>query len=132
MASGGTEVLVGGKYQGSDESRVRVLPSIDYQWGNGIFAGALNGVGYNASTQSDRAYGVRVTADFGCKERRSDALQGLGDIDARPELGAFFNVSPASGITLSSSLRYGSGNDRKGLVFGVTVARGLSAPAQSR
>lgn len=122
----GAAVLVGSKYQGSDESRVRVLPSIDYQWGNGFFVGALNGVGYNASTQPDRAYGVRVTADFGRKERRSDALRGLGDIDARPELGAFFNVSPASGITLSSSLRYGSGNDRKGLV--VDLGAGWSTP----
>ena len=112
----GAAVLVGSKYQGSDESRVRVLPSIDYQWSNGFFAGVLNGVGYNASTQHDMAYGVRVTPDFGRKERRSDALRGLGDIDARPELGAFFNFSPASGITLSSSLRYGSGNERKGLL----------------
>lgn len=112
----GAAVLVGSKYQGSDESRVRVLPGIDYQWGNGFFVGVLNGVGYNASTQPDKAYGVRVTADFGRKERRSDALRGLGDIDVRPELGAFFNVSPASGITLSSSLRYGGGNERKGLV----------------
>ncbi len=60
-------MLVGSKYQGSDESRVRVLPSIDYQWSNGFFAGALNGVGYNASTQSDRAYGVRVTADLAAR-----------------------------------------------------------------
>lgn len=112
----GAAVLITGKYQGSDESRVRVLPSIDYQWANGFFAGALNGIGYNASTQSDTAYGVRITADFGRKERRSDALRGLGDIDARPELGAFFNVNAASGITLSSSLRYGSGNERKGLL----------------
>ena len=109
-------MLVGRRYQGSDDARVRVLPSIEYQWSNGFFAGVLNGVGYNASTQPDMAYGVRVTADFGRKERRSDALRGLGNIEPRPELGAFFNASPARGITLSSSLRYGSGNERKGLV----------------
>lgn len=122
----GAAVLVGSKYQGSDESRVRALPSIDYQWGNGFFAGVLNGVGYNASTQPDMAYGVRVTPDFGRKERRSDALQGLGDIDARPEVGAFFNFSPVGGITLSSSLRYGSGNDRKGLLL--DLGAGWSTP----
>ena len=112
----GAAVLVGRQYQGSDESRVRVLPNIEYQWSNGFFAGVMNGIGYNASTRPDLAYGVRVTADFGRKENRSDALRGLGDIDPRPELGAFFNFSPAPSIMLSSSLRYGSGNDRKGLI----------------
>jgi len=112
----GAAVLVGRQYQGSDESRVRVLPNIEYQWSNGFFAGVLNGVGYNASTRPDLAYGVRVTADFGRKENRSDALRGLGDIDPRPEVGAFLNYSPAPSIMLSSSLRYGSGNDRKGLI----------------
>ncbi len=112
----GAAVLVGRQYQGSDESRARVLPNVEYQWSNGFFAGVLNGVGYNASTRPDMAYGVRVTADFGRKENRSDALRGLGDIDPRPELGAFFNFSPAPSIMLSSSLRYGSGNDRKGLI----------------
>ena len=94
----GAAVLVGRQYQGSDESRVRVLPNIEYQWSNGFFAGVMNGIGYNASTRPDLAYGVRVTADFDRKENRSDALRGLGDIDPRPELGAFFNFSqrPAS------------------------------------
>lgn len=112
----GAAVLVGPRYSGSDETRVRMLPSIDYQWQNGWFAGALNGIGYNASKQADKAYGVRVTADFGRKAHRSEALRGLGDIDPRPEWSAFFNVTPMRGLTLSSSLRYGSGNDRDGLL----------------
>ncbi len=113
----GAVVLAGREYQGSDESRVRVLPSIDYQWGNGFFAGVLNGVGYNASKRPDMAYGVRITADFGRDEGRSDALRGLGDIDARPEIGAFFNFNPTPSVSLNTSLRYGSGNDRKGLLI---------------
>lgn len=112
----GAAVLAGREYQGSDESYVRVLPSIEYQWSNGFFAGVLNGVGYNGSTRPDMAYGVRVTADFGRKERRSAVLLGLGDVDPRPELGAFFNFSPTRSITLNSSVRYGSGNERKGLL----------------
>jgi MipA family protein len=113
----GAALIAGREYQGSDESRARLLPSIDYQWSNGFFAGVTNGVGYNASTEPGLAYGVRLTADFGRKERSSAALQGLGDIDARPELGAFFNYSPVRSVTLSSSLRYGSGNERRGLLL---------------
>lgn len=115
----GAAVLVGREYQGSDEVRVRLLPSIEYQWANGFFAGGLNGVGYNASSSPDKAYGVRITPDFGRKERRSAVLEGLGDIDPRPEIGAFYNFSPARQVTFSSSLRYGSGNSRKGLLVDV-------------
>lgn len=113
----GAVLLAEREYRGSDEPRVRLLPSFDYQWSNGFFAGLPNGFGYNASTRSDIAYGVRVTAEFGRREKRSPALRGLGDIPAQPELGAFFNYSPTSRVTLSSSLRSGSGNDRKGLLL---------------
>lgn len=128
----GAVLLAGREYQGSDESRVRLLPSIDYQWSNGFFAGVINGVGYNASSQPDIAYGVRVTADFGRKERRSAALRGLGDIDARPEFGAFFNYSPVRSVSLNSSLRFGSGNEREGLLLdlGASWSTGLSPALQ--
>ena len=71
----GMALLAGKSYQGSDESRYRALPAIDYQWSNGFFAGVLNGVGYNASSTPFMAYGLRITADFGRKER-GQALQG--------------------------------------------------------
>ena len=128
VAQGGTvgiALLAGRDYAGSDESRTRLLPGIDYQWSNGFFAGAMNGLGYNASTRPDMAYGLRVTADFGRRESRSPVLQGLGDIQARPTVGAFFNVSPARSVRLSSSFRYGSGNDRQGLVVDVGAGWGI-------
>lgn len=62
------------------------------------------------------AYGRRITADFGRRESRSPILQGMGDIESRPTVGGFFNYSPTRAVTLNSSLRYGSGNDRQGLV----------------
>jgi outer membrane scaffolding protein for murein synthesis (MipA/OmpV family) len=121
----GVALLAGRDYAGSDESRTRVLPGIEYQWSNGFFAGAMNGLGYNASTRPELAYGLRVTADFGRRESRSPVLQGLGDIQARPTVGAFFNVSPARSVRLSSSFRYGSGNDRQGLVVDVGAGWGI-------
>lgn len=112
-------LLVGREYQGSDESRVRLLPGLDYQWRNGFFAGTSTGLGFNASSAPSMAYGARITADFGRKERRSNALRGLGDVEPRPEIGAFFSISPTRNVALNSSLRYGSGNDRDGLLLEV-------------
>jgi MipA family protein len=115
----GLGLRAGREYTGSDERRTSVLPGIDYQWQNGFFAGFQNGIGFNASRQRGMDYGLRLTADFGRDESSSPVLRGLGDIDARPELGAFFNFSPAAGIALNSSLRYGSGNERDGLLLDV-------------
>lgn len=113
----GLALIAGRQYQGSDESRLMLLPNVEYQWRNGFFAGALNGLGYNASARPELAYGVRITPSFGRKEHRSDALRGLGDIPLRPELGAFLNVQPLRGLSLNSSLRHGSGSDRQGLLL---------------
>ncbi|MDH4376317.1 MAG: MipA/OmpV family protein [Ramlibacter sp.] len=133
VAQGGTVAIAlvsGREYAGSDESRTRLLPGIEYQWSNGFFAGAMNGLGYNASTRRDMAYGLRLTADFGRSENRSPALQGLGDIEPRPTVGAFLNVSPGRGVRLNSSFRYGSGNDRQGLVVDVGAGWGIPLSPQ--
>ena len=112
----GLAVIAGHEYQGSDERRTRLFPVLDYQWGNGFFAGLTNGIGFNFSKDSQAQYGLRVTANLGRDESRSAALAGLGDIDIRPELGGFFNYYVSREIFLTSSLRYGSGNDRRGMV----------------
>ncbi|MBA4266837.1 MAG: hypothetical protein C0453_17310 [Comamonadaceae bacterium] len=124
--SGGTvgaAVVAGQAYRGSDESRVRLYPGVDYQWANGWFAGTTNGIGVNLSRQPAMQYGARVTVDLGRKERRSAALRGMGDVDVRPELGAFFNLVPTPGVTLTSSLRFGSGVDRDGWVIDLGANR---------
>jgi MipA family protein len=114
-------VISGHEYQGSDERRTLVFPGLDYQWANGWFAGTSNGVGYNFATSPDFKYGLRLTADFGRRERRSDALRGMGNIDARPEIGGFFNYYPTREIFLTSSWRYGSGDDSDGVVVDLGV-----------
>lgn len=107
--------VFGHEYMGSDERRSRVLPGLDYMWRNGFFAGSGNGIGMNFSSRPDLSYGLRLTADFGRDEDRSAALKGMGDIDARPEFGGFLNYNLNQNFVLISSLRYGAGNDRKGL-----------------
>ena len=122
----GAAVVFGREYLGSNKRRTSVFPALDYQWRNGFFAGTTNGIGVNLSASPASQYGVRITADLGRKESRSPALTGLGDIDVRPELGAFFNYVVTREVFLTSSLRYGSGNDRKGMVL--DLGAGYSLP----
>lgn len=121
----GLAVVAGHAYMGSDERRTRAYPAIDYRWASGWFAGTTNGVGYNFSRQAGVQYGVRLTADFGRDESRSAVLRGLGDVDARPEIGAFYNLQPTAHTSLTSSLRYGAGQGRDGLLL--DLGAGLNA-----
>lgn len=108
------------------------MPLLDYQWKNGWFAGTTNGLGYNFSRRPDMDYGVRLTADLGRKESRSSALRGLGNVDARPEVGIFYNYSLSPSLALTSSLRYGSGNDHNGVVVDVGAAYSMVLAPQWR
>lgn len=128
----GLALIAGSKYLGSDERRYLLLPTIDYRWKNGWFAGVGNGIGYRFGSSPQFQYGLRLAADFGRKEHRSDALRGLGDISARPEAGAFFNVHASRELSFSSSLRYGSGNDRKGMLLDLGAHYGLQVAPQWR
>ena len=117
----GLAVLATREYAGSDESRTLVVPTFDYQWANGVFLGASNGLGINFSQSGDTAYGLRVTVDTGRDASRSAALTGLGDVRSRAEVGAFAKLPLSETLQLASTLRYGSGSDRDGVVLGVGV-----------
>lgn len=124
----GGVLSLGTDYLGSDERRNLVLPTLDYQWGNGAFAGITNGLGFNLSGSPGLQYGLRLTADLGRDAGRSEALRGMGDIDPKPEAGAFLNTALSREIMLTSSVRFGAGNAGRGLVFdlgtGYSVALG--------
>jgi outer membrane scaffolding protein for murein synthesis (MipA/OmpV family) len=107
-------VLVGTEHQGSDERRTLALPVLDYQRANGWFAVITNGSGYNFSGLQRMQYSLRLTADLGRKASRSSALLGMGDVDAKAEFGGFFNYALAPDLSLTSSLRFGAGQDGKG------------------
>jgi outer membrane scaffolding protein for murein synthesis (MipA/OmpV family) len=59
-------------------------------------------------------------------------LRGLGDIPARPEAGAFFNMHLSRELSLSSSLRYGAGQDRNGLLLDLGAHYGWQLAPQWR
>lgn len=128
----GLAVISGHQYLGSDERRWRVFPAIDYRFANGWFAGVGNGIGYRFKSGPQLQYGLRLTADFGRKESRSAVLRGLGDIERRPELGGFLNWHASRELSVSSSLRYGSGNDRDGLVVDLGLHHGSFVAPQWR
>jgi len=128
----GAVLISGTQYAGSDERRTLVRPVLDYQWANGWFAGVSNGVGLNFSSSPQTDYGLRVTADFGRKASRSNALRGMGDIDAHAEVGGFFNHALASGVFFTSSVRYGSGQDGKGLLLDLGTGYGTMLAPQWR
>ncbi|HYN59334.1 MAG TPA: MipA/OmpV family protein [Rubrivivax sp.] len=110
----GLAVIAGHEYLGSDERKTLVLPALTYQWKNGWFAGTGNGVGYKFGSPPDMQYGLRVTVDLGRDADDAAALAGMGDIDMRPEVGGFFNYFINNQWFLTSSFRYGAGNDRDG------------------
>ena len=110
----GLAVVAGHEYLGSDECRTRVLPALSYQWKNGWFAGTGNGIGYKFHSRPDVQYGLRVTVDLGRDAGDAVALSGMGDIDASPEVGGFLNYFISAEWFLTSSLRYGAGNDHDG------------------
>jgi outer membrane protein len=110
----GLAVIAGHEYLGSDERKTLVLPALSYQWKNGWFAGTGNGIGYKFHSPPNMQYGLRVTLDLGRDESDAVALAGMGDIDMRPEFGAFFNYFITNEWFLTTSFRYGAGNDRDG------------------
>lgn len=110
----GLAVIAGHKYLGSDERETKVWPGLSYQWKNGWFAGTGNGVGYKFQSPDNMQYGLRLTLDLGRNADNSAALAGMGDIDMRPEVGGFFNYFITPECFLTTSFRYGAGNDRDG------------------
>ena len=128
----GAVVISAPDYMGSAERSILVLPSIDYQWKNGWFAGLTNGVGYQFPSRPDLQFGLRVSADLGRKESRTSELAGMGDINPRPEAGVFFNYFPTTEVFLTSSLRYGAGNDRNGMQIDLGAGYGKQLAPQWR
>jgi outer membrane scaffolding protein for murein synthesis (MipA/OmpV family) len=128
----GAALLVGKRYIGSDENRVMLVPVLDYQWANGWFAGLGNGVGYNASSTPGLHFGPRLTVDLGRKESRSSALRGMGDVNPSAELGGFVSYSPQQAVSLTASLRAGSGEDHKGVRLDLGASYGFVLSPQLR
>lgn len=110
-------------YLGSDERKTRALPLIAARWSNGVFLGT-GGIGWRFDTGTPLSWGLRLTFDPGRDEDDDDALRGMGDLEARAEVGAFASYRLLPSLQLGTSIRYGGGNDRDGLLADVSLRGG--------
>jgi MipA family protein len=101
-------------YLGSDDRKSFALPIVAARWSNGWFAGTT-GIGYRSTLAPNLTVGARLSFDLGRKESYSSDLAGMGDIKARALLGTFASYRIGQGLALTSSLNYGSGNNKDGL-----------------
>ena len=115
--SAGAVVVATRAYSGAEENRTLLLPSLNYRWKNGWFAGTGNGVGYLFAAPEHLQYGFRLTADLGRKAKRSAVLAGMDDVSPALEAGAFFNLFLSRQMFFTSSLRVGSGDSHNGAVL---------------
>jgi outer membrane protein len=128
----GLAIIEGHEYLGSDVRQMRVWPGLSYQWKNGLFAGTGNGIGYKFDSPDNMQYGLRVTLDLGRQASDSAALSGMGDIDMSPEVGGFFNYFITPEWFLTSSFRYGAGNDHNGAQTDIGIGYSVQMAPQWR
>jgi MipA family protein len=120
------ELTVGGilanqpSYLGSDDRKTAALPLVMARWSNGWSVGTT-GIGFRLGNDGPFSGGLRLGYDIGRKESVSATLAGLGDIKARAVIGTFASYRVNPGLSIGSSINYGSGNDRNGLLMDVSL-----------
>lgn len=127
----GLGVSAAPRYQGSDESKTKVLPGFEYRWANGLFVGGsdgLVGVQFNATPQLQ--LGLALGVDEGRKASESRYLAGMGNVDARGTLNLYAKAAVTDQLSLGAGLKLGAGNSRKGGLLNLGASYGVSlAPA---
>lgn len=135
------------RYEGADSSKVSVLPVLQVQWSNGVFISGMS-AGMHLSDSPTLEFGPmlnvhpnrdesgvghivdslqtsNVPSVIPASQRflRDNRLIGMRDVHTRVEGGAFFNYYLAPEWRLTSSLLFGSGNDRDGARMELGVQR---------
>ena len=81
------------KYVGSDQYKVNGFPLVDVKYKNTSFLNYQEGLGINLLYAPNFRVGIAFNYYGSRDEDDSDQLQGLSDIDAGVNLGAFGNIS---------------------------------------
>jgi outer membrane protein len=149
----GLGVVSAPEYAGASARRTALQPLIQMEWSNGIFVSGLSagmhlsrqptlefgplislhsgrdkdGDNGGAGGISDTFPGLvdpgRVTGSGVTLRAEPNGLAGMDDIKARLQGGAFLNYYLTPSVRLTSSLLYGAGNARDGLVLNLGVQR---------
>lgn len=116
-------------FVGSKYYQALAFPDIKVEYKDRFFASLFEGVGYNVINSDGWRAGPIMKFDFGRTEdddnpfriagKKTNALRGLGDVDATPELGGFveYNFEPFSATI---ELRQGVGG-HEGLVGDISL-----------
>ncbi len=133
----GLGVVAAPDYLGASEKRTGALPLIQAEWSNGMFVAGLS-AGMHWSRRDDLEFGPLLAMDGGRDQdgpqragsinpvqgfltgrqaQTGQGLQGMHDIKARVQGGAFLNYYLTPLLRLSNSLLYGAGNERDGTIW---------------
>lgn len=136
----GLGVVAAPDYLGARAMRGALLPLLQVEWSNGAFVSGLSG-GMHLSRRQDVEFGPLLAIDAGRDQDGparvggvtpfrgvsiapesmpiGQGLQGMPDVRARLQAGAFANYYLAPSLRLASSILYGAGNERDGLVWNI-------------
>ncbi|RIJ14805.1 MipA/OmpV family protein [Henriciella mobilis] len=132
QVSVGAGVLTSPTYEGDDDYDLKVLPNLQFRYGERFFASVQEGVGYRLFNSETFSAGpiakIRFSRDedgdqtFSVTGGETDDLRGLGDIDTTIEAGGFAEWTVGD-ITLSGEVRQGIGG-HEGLVADLGASYG--------
>ena len=141
----GLGVVSAPEYAGADQRRLAALPLIQVEWSNGMFVSGMN-AGMHLSERADLEYGPLLALDTGRDDdgehaqaghpvmgfqtgrqaRTGQGLAGMRTLGARLQAGGFLNYYLAPSLRLANSVLYGGGQERRGLLWNVSLQQTIS------
>lgn len=115
----GGGVAVAPEFEGSNKYNTRFVPVVEIEIMNRVFLSTIRGLGVYVIDHPNWNLNVSATYDLGRKEKDSDLLKGMGDIDG----GVVFDIYGAwtpGPFTVSLETKYGTGD-----VQGLNVTGGF-------
>ncbi len=137
------------RYRGSDRQETDPVALVQVQWSNGIFVSGLS-AGMHLSASPTLEFGPLLAIEPGRNASGAQKLSGIGgvggvgiaapgadlqqrprftDIDSALQGGAFLNHYFDESLRLTSSVLYGAGNDRNGLLLNAGIQKFIQAAA---
>ncbi|HEV2608988.1 MAG TPA: MipA/OmpV family protein [Noviherbaspirillum sp.] len=128
------------RYRGSDRQETDPVALVQVQWSNGIFVSGLS-AGMHLSASPTLEFGPLLAIEPGRNASGAQKLSGIGgigvaapgaDLQQRPRFtdvgsalqgGAFLNRYLDENLRLTSSVLYGAGNDRNGLLLNAGIQK---------